>query len=137
MKGQFVLEVESLNKRFGKKSVLKDVSFNVKYNEIVGFIGPNGAGKTTTMKCICNLIYPDSGTIKINGYDLFKDREKALYQQAALIESLGLYTDMTERENIELIGRIRKISKNRIEEIFEFTELGEALNRRYQDILWE
>ncbi len=130
MKEEFVVEVENLNKSYGKKLVLDQVSFHVKPNEIVGFIGPNGAGKSTTMKCLCNLIYPDSGTIKINGYDLLKDRENALAQQAALIESPGLYADMTGRENIELIAKLRKISRDRVEEICEFTEIGDALNRK-------
>lgn len=127
---EYVVEVSNLNKSFGKKQVLKDVSFNVKAHEIVGFIGPNGAGKSTTMKCICNLIYPDSGTVKVNGYDLFKDREKALASQAALIESPGLYMDMTGRENIKLIAGLRKISKERVEEIYAFTELKDALDRK-------
>lgn len=130
MREEFVVEVKNLNKSYGKKLVLDDVSFHVKPNEIVGFIGPNGAGKSTAMKCLCNLIYPDSGTITINGFDLSKDREKALAHQAALIESPGLYTDMTGRENIELIGKLRKISKDRVEEICEFTEIGDALNRK-------
>lgn len=127
---EYVLEVTGLNKSFGKKHVLKDVTFNVKPHEIVGFIGPNGAGKSTTMKCICNLIYPDSGSIKVNGYDLFKEREKALGSQAALIESPGLYLDMTGRENIKLIAGLRKISKARVEEIYAFTELKDALDRK-------
>ncbi|MBM7562735.1 ABC transporter ATP-binding protein [Fusibacter tunisiensis] len=127
---QFVLEVSNLNKSFGKKHVLKDVTFNVKPHEIVGFIGPNGAGKSTTMKCICNLIFPDSGVIKVNGHDLSKDREKALASQSALIESPGLYMDMTGRENIKLIAGLRKISKTRIEEIYDFTELRDALDRK-------
>lgn len=130
MSTDYVVKVEGLNKTFGKKKVLEDVSLYVKPNEIVGFIGPNGAGKSTTMKCICNLIYPDSGKIIINGYDLFKEREKALESQAALIESPGLYQDMTGRENIDLIGELRKIKRDRIEEIYEFTELGEALDRK-------
>lgn len=130
MEKELVVEVKGLNKSYGKKLVLDDVSFDVKPNEIVGFIGPNGAGKSTTMKCICNLIYPDSGTIKINGYDLFKDREKALSNQASLIENPGLYTDMTGRENIKLIAKLRKISDSRVEEICEFTEIGEALDRK-------
>lgn len=129
-KSKYVVEVKGLNKSYGKKKVLDDVSFNIKPNEIVGFIGPNGAGKSTTMKCLCNLIYPDSGDILINGYNLFKDREKALSQQAALIESPGLYTDMTGRENIKLIGKLRKVSKERIQEICDFTEIGEALDRK-------
>lgn len=130
MSNEYVLEVKNLNKTYGRKRVLNNVSLNVKHNEIVGFIGPNGAGKSTTMKCICNLIYPDSGEITINGHDLFKEREKALESQAALIESPGLYQDMTGRENIQLIADLRKISKERVEEICKFTEIGEALNRK-------
>lgn len=126
----YVLEVRNLNKTYGKNRVLNNVSLNVKHNEIVGFIGPNGAGKSTTMKCICNLIYPDSGEIVINGYDLFKDREKALESQAALIESPGLYQDMTGKENINLIAKLRSITKTRVEEIYDFVEIGEALNRK-------
>ncbi|MSU02748.1 ABC transporter ATP-binding protein [Tissierella pigra] len=126
----YVVEVKNLNKTYGKKKVLDDVSLYVKPNEIVGFIGPNGAGKSTTMKCICNLIYPDSGEIKINGYDLFKNREKALESQAALIENPGLYQDMTGRENINMIAKLRNISKERVKEIYEFTEIGEALDRK-------
>lgn len=129
-KSRALVEVVGLNKSFGSKQVLYDISFSVKPNEILGFIGPNGAGKSTTMKCICNLIYPDSGSIKISGYDLFEEREKALSQQAALIENPGLYPDMTGRENINLIGRLRKVSKERIKEIYEFTEIGEALDRK-------
>lgn len=130
MSKEFVLEVKKLNKTYGKNRVLNDVSLNVKQNEIVGFIGPNGAGKSTTMKCIANLIYPDSGKVWINGYDLFKNREKALSNQSALIESPGLYQDMTGKENINLIADIRNISKSRVEEIYEFTEIGDALNRK-------
>ena len=130
MSSEYVLEVHNLNKTYGKKRVLNNVSLNVKHNEIVGFIGPNGAGKSTTMKCICNLIYPDSGEVIINGYDLFKDREKALESQAALIESPGLYQDMTGRDNIELIANLRGIGKERVEEICKFTELREALDRK-------
>ncbi|WP_352404741.1 ABC transporter ATP-binding protein [Sporanaerobacter acetigenes] len=130
MSNEYVVEVKGLNKTYGKKKVLDNVSFNIKPNEIVGFIGPNGAGKSTTMKCLCNLIYPDSGEITINGYDLFKEREKALESQAALIESPGLYQDMTGRENIKLIAKLRGIGKERVEEICEFTDIGEALNRK-------
>ena len=130
MNENYVVEVKNLNKTYGKKKVLDNVSFYVSANKIVGFIGPNGAGKSTTMKCVCNLIYPDSGEITINGYDLFKEREKALEAQAALIESPGLYLDMTGRENIKLIARLRNIPKERVEEIYEFTEIGDALDRK-------
>ena len=130
MSTNYVVEVKDLNKTYGKKKVLDNVSLYIKPNEIVGFIGPNGAGKSTTMKCLCNLIYPDSGAIKINNYDLFKDREKALESQAALIESPGLYQDITGKDNIKLVAKLRGIGKERVEEICEFTEIKEALNRK-------
>lgn len=130
MSNECVLEVKGLNKTYGKKRVLNNVFLNVKHNEIVGFIGPNGAGKSTTMKCICNLVYPDSGEVIIDGHDLFKDREKALESQASLIESPGLYQDMTGRDNIQLIADLRGIGKERVKEICEFTEIREALDRK-------
>ena len=65
-----ILEVVKLNKFYKKHHVLKDIDLTIYKKEIVGFIGPNGAGKSTTMKCINNLLYPDSGTIKICGYDI-------------------------------------------------------------------
>ncbi|MGB5792152.1 ABC transporter ATP-binding protein [Poseidonibacter sp.] len=125
-----IVEVRGLNKSYGRHKVLEDVSFEIKANEIVGFIGPNGAGKSTTMKCMCSLIFPDSGEIFIDGYDLKKNRQKALSVQAALIEAPGLYDSMTGKENIDLIGKLRKIDKNRRKEIYEFTEIGDALNRK-------
>ncbi|WP_353892496.1 ABC transporter ATP-binding protein [Proteinivorax hydrogeniformans] len=123
-----VVVVEKLNKSYGKRHILKDVSFEVNKNEIVGFIGPNGAGKSTTMKCLCNLVIPESGHIEICGVDVLKEKEKALAQQASLIESPGLYQDMTGRQNIHLIAKMRNISKTRVEEIEEFTQLGQKLD---------
>ena len=69
-----IVEIKGLCKKFGKTEVLHDVSFDIYEDEIVGFIGPNGAGKSTTMKCMCNLIFPSAGTIKICGYDIVKER---------------------------------------------------------------
>lgn len=128
MRNDYVVEVENLNKTYGKRQILKDVSFKILHNEIVGFIGPNGAGKSTTMKCLCGLVIPDCGKIQICGVDLFKEKEKALSYQASLIESPGLYLDMTGRKNIRLIAKMRGISKERIKEIEEFTRLGDKLD---------
>ncbi|BCN28831.1 ABC transporter ATP-binding protein [Anaeromicropila herbilytica] len=128
MSENYVVTVENLNKYYGKRQVLKDVSFHICPNEIVGFIGPNGAGKSTTMKCMCNLIFPDSGTICIGGYDILKERDKALSCQAALIESPGLYMDMTGKENINLIAKMRKVPKERVNELIEFTGLDKKIN---------
>ena len=68
-----LLEVKNVNKYFGKKRVLKNVSFSVDEGEILGFIGPNGAGKTTTIKLILGLQSISDGKVFINGYDVTKD----------------------------------------------------------------
>ena len=66
-----MIKFENVTKTYNKSvRALDDVSFNVNGGEIVGFIGPNGSGKTTTMKLLTGIIRPDSGKIKINGFDI-------------------------------------------------------------------
>ena len=122
-----LVEVFQLNKSYGKHHVLKDVSFSIYENEIVGFIGPNGAGKSTTMKCMVGLVIKDSGTINIAGHDIEKEREKLLECTSSLIESPGLYPNMSGYDHLVLIAKLRKVSKERLNEMIEFTRLGSML----------
>jgi len=124
-----LVEVNNINKTFGRKKVLDNVSFFIDNNEIVGFVGPNGAGKSTTMKCIASLIFPDQGSVTVSGYDVKRQRELALSQMASLIESPGLYLDISGRENIKLFASLRNIKEERIKEIYDFTGLKEDLDR--------
>jgi len=124
-----LVEVNNINKTFGKKKVLDNVSFFIDNNEIVGFVGPNGAGKSTTMKCIASLVFPDSGLITVSGYNVKTERELALSKMASLIESPGLYLDISGRENIKLFASLRNIKEERVKEVCEFTGLKEDLNR--------
>ena len=82
-----ILEVEHITKRFRKKTVVDDISFSAEEGKVLGFIGPNGAGKTTMLKLITNILIPDSGSIHIAGFDILKDREKALANVAGVIEN--------------------------------------------------
>ncbi|MDU1413739.1 MAG: ATP-binding cassette domain-containing protein [Clostridium sp.] len=125
-----LVEVNNINKSFGKKKVLDNVSFFIDESEIVGFVGPNGAGKSTTMKCISSLIFPDSGVIKVAGYDVKMQRELALNQMAALIESPGLFLDISGRDNIKLFASLKNVSSERLKDIYEFTELNKELDRK-------
>lgn len=119
-----LIEVRNLNKSFGKKQILKDVSLNVKEGEIVGFIGPNGAGKTTTIKLILGLQKIDSGTVLINGYDVQKDFKKAILRVGAIVESPDLYMYLSGLENLKMIAAMYKnIDKNRIDEIVKIVGL--------------
>ncbi len=127
---EVVLSVQNLNKYYKKFHAVKDVSFEVHKGEIVGFIGPNGSGKSTTMKCINSLLIPSSGTITVSGKDIVKEREAALAHQASLIESPGLYTDLSGIDNLKLFAHLRNVSNERIEEVKEIINIGNFINKK-------
>ena len=125
-----VLEVKKLNKSFGKKQVLHNVSFKVDEGEILGFIGPNGAGKTTTIKLILGLQSIDSGEVYINGFDIKNDFEKAISCVGAIVESPDLYMYLTGRQNLKLIANYyNNITKEDINKIIKLV----GLNKRIDD----
>lgn len=125
-----VLSVKGLCKSYGKHQVLKDVTFSLDKGEIVGFIGPNGSGKSTTMKCIANLVFPDKGEISIAGYDLKISRNQALSHLSALIEAPGLYFNLSGLDNLQLFASLRGVSKQRVNEVIEYTGLGKNLSKK-------
>ncbi|HEX3078546.1 MAG TPA: ABC transporter ATP-binding protein [Lachnospiraceae bacterium] len=119
------LEVKNITKSFGKTKIIKDVSFHVDEGEIVAFVGPNGTGKTTTLKMITNLIWPDSGSISIMGHNLFKEREKALSNMAGIIENPGLYPNLSGKDNLKFIQKVRDVSEDRYQEVIELIGLND------------
>lgn len=127
---EVVLRIDKLNKYYKKFHAIKDVSFNVYRGEIIGFIGPNGSGKSTTMKCISNLLYPESGVIEICGHNLKDERDLALSNIAALIESPGLYFELSGQDNLELMAGIKGVGKDKIAEIKEFINIGDNIYRK-------
>ncbi len=129
MEKEKILEVKNLNKYFGSKQVLKDVSFELKEGEILGFIGPNGAGKTTTIKLILGLQAIGSGEVLINGFDIEKDFEKAIGKVGAIVESPDLYMYLSGRKNLELIANMYKgVTKERIEEVIKISGLDNRID---------
>ena len=126
---QNVLDVLNLCKSYGNHLVLDDISFSIRENEIVGFIGPNGAGKSTLMKCLCVLIHMDSGNVTICGHDIQSQREKALSHQASLIESPGLFFNMTGYENLEIFASLKHVSKDKLQQMADYTRIGDYLKK--------
>ena len=119
-----LLEVKNVSKSFGKKKVLKDISFSLSSGEILGFIGPNGSGKTTTIKLILGLQSIDSGSVFINNYDVSKNFSKAIEKVGAIVENPDMYLYLSGRKNLELVARMYKgITKDRIEEIIKLVGL--------------
>ena len=127
--GELILKCDKLNKSFGKKKILKDVSFELYEGDILGFIGPNGAGKTTTIKMILGLQSIDSGSVLINGYDIKKDFEKAILSVGTIVENPDLYMYLTGYENLKLVANMYKnIDKNRIDEVVKIVKLEQRIN---------
>lgn len=119
-----IIEVKNLNKSFGKKKVLNNVSLSVSEGEIVGFIGPNGAGKTTTIKLILGLQKIDSGTVVINGYDIVKDFKKAIEKVGAIVESPDLYMYLSGLDNLKMIASMYNgVDSKKIDEIVKLVGL--------------
>lgn len=126
---EVILKCENLCKSFGKRQILNNVSLEVNQGDILGFIGPNGAGKTTTIKLILGLQSIDSGTVKINGYDIQKDFEKAIEKVGTIVENPDLYMYLSGYDNLKLISNMYKnISKKRIDEVVKLVKLEQRIN---------
>lgn len=127
--GKVVLECNNLYKKFGKKEIIKNVSTTLESGDILGFIGPNGAGKTTTIKLILGLQKIDKGTVKINGYDITTDFEKAIEKVGAIVENPDLYMYLSGYKNLKMIARMYKnVDTARINEVVKLVGLQERIN---------
>jgi ABC-2 type transport system ATP-binding protein len=115
-----MIEVRNLTKRYGDLLAIRDISFTAATGQILGFLGPNGAGKTTTMRIITGFMPATSGTVKVEGYDIFDDSYEVRKRIGYLPESPPLYNDMTVTGYLRFVGRIRGISK---------AELNHSLDR--------
>ena len=97
-----LLEVKNVNKRYGKKMAMTDVSFQVEAGRIVGLIGPNGAGKSTTMRAITGLMRYDSGSVMFDGQPITFSHHQALDKMGNLIEYPAIYPNLTALEHLKL-----------------------------------
>lgn len=124
-----ILEVKNINKYFGHKQVLNNLSLQLNSGEILGLIGPNGAGKTTAIKLILGLQSINSGEVFINGYNIKSEFRKAIEQVGAIVESPDLYMYMSGRKNLELIARLYKgVTKERINEVIKIVGLENRID---------
>lgn len=105
-----MLICENLSKHFKTKTGLvkavDGVSFRAEDGQITGLLGPNGAGKTTTLRMLYTLMRPDTGTVSVDGVDIFKDAEAARRRLGVLPDARGVYKRLTARENIAYFGRL-------------------------------
>lgn len=124
-----ILKCENLCKRFSKKQILKNVSFEINEGDILGFIGPNGAGKTTTIKLMLGLQSITSGNVTINGFDIEKNFTKAIERVGAIVENPDLYMYLTGYQNLKLIKNMYKdVNDKRIDEVVKLVKLEQRIN---------
>jgi len=102
-----MIEVQHLTKRYGPVTAVDDVTFRVEKGEILGFLGPNGAGKTTTMRVLTGFMPATDGKAFVAGYDVFAQPIEAKRRTGYLPESPPLYPDMTVREYLAFVARIK------------------------------
>ena len=124
-----LLECQNLCKSFGKKQILKDVSFEIDEGDILAFIGPNGSGKTTTIKLILGLQNIDKGKVTINGFDIEKDFVKSIEKVGAIVENPDTYMYLTGWQNLKLTANLYKdVSDEKIKEIVKLVDLEGRIN---------
>lgn len=101
-----VLEVRDIHRNYGKKEVLKGVTFQIDSSEIVGLIGKNGAGKSTLFKVITGILKQKSGTVKILDQEVSSKNRKIFQQVGCLIEQVSLYPHLTGYEHIQIVAKL-------------------------------
>ena len=127
-----MIEVQHLSKRYGPVTAVDDVSFRAESGEILGFLGPNGAGKTTTMRIITGYMPATEGKATVAGFDVFDQPIEAKGRTGYLPETPPLYPDMTVREYLTFVAKIkgvRKDVKGRVDAVMKRTWVADMGSR--------
>ena len=133
-----MIEIDNLVKKYGDHVAVDHLSLTVEPGKIYGFLGPNGAGKSTTMNIITGYLGATSGTVTINGHDIFKEPEEAKKCVGYLPEIPPLYTDMTVLEYLNFVAELKKLEKGLrkryVEEAMETTGILDVKNRMIRNL---
>lgn len=125
-----MIEVRNVKKRFKEQEVLKGIDLTVRKGEICGIMGRNGSGKTVLFKCICQILLPDHGTIRINGADISKHHE-IMQGIGVIIENPAYLENYSGFQNLSfLAGILKKIGKQEIGEALKLVGLEEAARKK-------
>lgn len=120
---EFMIEAHDLHRAFGKKEAVAGISFNVRHGEIFGFLGPNGAGKTTTIRMLTGQIDPSSGSARVAGYDVVRERQQLKERIGVVFEEQNLYDRLSARKNLEFACWLYNVPKSRVDEVLELVRL--------------
>ncbi|WP_411680909.1 ABC transporter ATP-binding protein [Clostridium thailandense] len=133
-----MIKIDSITKRYGKHTAIKNINLEIKKGEILGLLGPNGAGKSTTMNIITGYISATDGSVLVDGFDIFKNPIQAKKRIGYLPEIPPLYTDMTVEEYLNFVSRLKKVNKNgrkeHIDTILESIKLTDVRKRLIKNL---
>ena len=128
-----MIEVQHLTKRYARITAVEDVTFRVERGEILGFLGPNGAGKTTTMRILTGFMPASEGSAVVAGFDVFDQPLEAKRRTGYLPESPPLYPDMTVRQYLDFVARIKGVParerRARVDGAMERTRVADVRDR--------
>ncbi len=109
-----MIDVQGLTRRFGDRTVLRDVSFQVAEGEVVGFLGPNGAGKTTTLRILTGYLAPTAGRVRIGGLDVARDGLRTRRLVGYLPEGVPIYPEMRVHEYLRYRAELKGVPRRRL-----------------------
>ncbi|QYY32020.1 ABC transporter ATP-binding protein [Cupriavidus pinatubonensis] len=121
--GDLAIDVRGLNKRYGDKHVVNDLSMQVARGEIFGFLGPNGSGKTTSIRMMCGLLTPDSGEGTCLGFDILRESDEIKRRVGYMTQKFSYWDDLSIRENLDFVARVYGMPNRR-----------EAVDRALEDL---
>jgi len=124
-----VIQAVGLTKRYGTKTAVDDVTFEVKPGMVTGFLGPNGAGKSTTMRLIVALDRPTSGSVTVNG-KRYADLKAPLREVGVLLDAKAVHTGRTAENHLLALAATHGIPRTRVDEVIALTGLESVARRR-------
>lgn len=128
---QSIVKVDRLTKRIGSKTLVENISFEVKKGEVVGLLGPNGAGKTTLMRMMVGMIRMTEGEVWIDGQSVKQEFESTAAKVGAVIENPEFYPFLSGYENLTYFGRMNgNVTEERIDEVVQLLGMGQVINRK-------
>lgn len=133
-----MIELDHVTKSYGTKTAVRDLCLHLAPGELFAFLGPNGAGKTTTIKMLCGLLFPTSGTVRVGGFDIQREGDRARQLISYVPDQPYLYEKLTGREFLQFIadmyGMSPDASRRRLDEmigLFGLEEFVDDLTERY------
>lgn len=131
---EYIITTNRLTKKYKKFTSVSNVSLHIRKGSIYGLLGPNGAGKSTIMKMLLGLTTPSNGSFAIDGKHFPDDRIPILKEVGSFIEAPSFYSNLTGRENLDIIRRILGLPESAVGEALELVglaEFGDRLAKKY------